>query len=90
MNPTGEFTANEPTGIDLARIALWFTYARELGALAGLGMTRQSIWYNTDYRRAIRWSFATVCPTAVTPGTRSATPRPASPVQVLFRNPFIY
>ena len=52
MNPTGEFTANEPTGIDLARIALWFTYARELGALAGLGMTRQSIWYNTDYRRA--------------------------------------
>jgi len=42
-NPTGEFTAGEPTGVDLAQMALGFTYARELGPFAGLGITRQSI-----------------------------------------------
>ena len=43
QNPTGAFTATEPTGIDLAQLALGVTYARELGAFAGLGITRQSI-----------------------------------------------
>ena len=43
QNPTGAFTASEPTGIDLAQAALGVTYARELGAFAGLGITRQSI-----------------------------------------------
>jgi long-chain fatty acid transport protein len=43
QNPTGEFTATEPTGVDLAQLALGVTYARELGALAGIGITRQSI-----------------------------------------------
>jgi long-chain fatty acid transport protein len=42
-NPTGAFTATEPTGVDLAQIALAVTYARELGEFAGLGITRQSI-----------------------------------------------
>ena len=42
-NPSGEFTATAPTGVDLAQMALGFTYARELGAVAGLGITRQSI-----------------------------------------------
>ena len=31
------------TGVDLAQMALGFTYARELGPVAGLGITRQSI-----------------------------------------------
>ena len=43
QNPTGAFTATEPTGVDLAQLALGMTYARELGAFAGLGITRQSI-----------------------------------------------
>ena len=43
QNPDGEFTAAEPTGVDLAQMALGMTYARELGPLAGLGITRQSI-----------------------------------------------
>ena len=43
QNPTGAFTATEPTGVDLAQLALGVTYARELGAFAGLGITRQSI-----------------------------------------------
>ncbi len=42
-NPTGAFTAGEPTGVDLAQLAIGLTYARELGAFAGLGITRQSI-----------------------------------------------
>jgi long-chain fatty acid transport protein len=42
-NPTGAFTATEPTGVDLAQMALAVTYARELGEFAGLGITRQSI-----------------------------------------------
>lgn len=41
-NPTGAFTATEPTGVDLAQMALAVTYARELGEFAGLGITRQS------------------------------------------------
>ena len=43
QNPTGAFTATEPTGIDLSQVALGVTYARELGAFAELGITRQSI-----------------------------------------------
>lgn len=43
QNPTGEFTATKPTGVDLAQMALGITYARELGPLAGLGITRQSL-----------------------------------------------
>jgi long-chain fatty acid transport protein len=43
QNPTGEFTASEPTGVDLAQMALGITYARELSPFAGLGITRQSI-----------------------------------------------
>jgi len=43
QNPAGEFTATEPTGIDLAQVALGITYARELSPFAGLGLTRQSI-----------------------------------------------
>ena len=43
QNPTGAFTATKPTGVDLAQLALGVTYARELGAFAGLGITRQSI-----------------------------------------------
>ncbi|MEN8108162.1 MAG: porin [Pseudomonadota bacterium] len=43
LNPTGAFTATEPTGVDFAQMALGVTYARELGAFAGLGITRQSI-----------------------------------------------
>jgi long-chain fatty acid transport protein len=43
QNPTGEFTASEPTGVDLAQMALGVTYARELSPFAGLGITRQSI-----------------------------------------------
>jgi long-chain fatty acid transport protein len=42
-NPTGAFTATEPTGVDLAQIALGVTYARELGGFEALGITRQSI-----------------------------------------------
>jgi long-chain fatty acid transport protein len=42
-NPTGEFTATEPTGVDLAQMALGITYARELPGFAGLGITRQSL-----------------------------------------------
>ena len=42
-NPTGAFTATEPTGVDLAQMALAVTYARELGEFPGLGITRQSI-----------------------------------------------
>ena len=41
-NPTGAFTATEPTGVDLAQMALAVTYARKLGEFAGLGITRQS------------------------------------------------
>ena len=43
LNPTGAFSAGEPTGVDLAQLALGVTYARELGEFAGLGITRQSI-----------------------------------------------
>lgn len=43
QNPNGEFTATDPTGVDLAQMALGMTYARELGPFAGLGITRQSI-----------------------------------------------
>ncbi|MDH3901269.1 MAG: outer membrane protein transport protein, partial [Gammaproteobacteria bacterium] len=43
QNPTGAFTATEPTGVDLAQLSLGLTYARELGGVAGLGITRQSI-----------------------------------------------
>ena len=43
LNPNGEFTAGEPTGVDLAQMALGLTYAQELGPFAGLGITRQSI-----------------------------------------------
>jgi long-chain fatty acid transport protein len=43
QNPTGEFTATKPTGVDLAQVALGITYARELGPLAGFGITRQSV-----------------------------------------------
>jgi long-chain fatty acid transport protein len=43
LNPTGEFTATEPTGVDLAQMALGVTYARELPPLPGLGITHQSI-----------------------------------------------
>jgi long-chain fatty acid transport protein len=43
MNPTGAFTATEPTGVDLAQMGLGITYARELSPFAGLGITRQSI-----------------------------------------------
>jgi long-chain fatty acid transport protein len=43
QNPTGEFTATEPTGVDLAQMALGITYARELPPFEGLGITRQSI-----------------------------------------------
>jgi long-chain fatty acid transport protein len=43
QNPTGEFTATEPTGVDLAQMALGITYARELAPFAGLGITRQSL-----------------------------------------------
>ena len=42
-NPTGAFTASEPTGIDLAQIALGVTYARKFDGFEGLGITRQSI-----------------------------------------------
>ncbi|TNG03443.1 MAG: transporter [Gammaproteobacteria bacterium] len=42
-NPTGAFTATEPTGVDLAQMAFALTYARELDAFARLGITRQSI-----------------------------------------------
>ncbi len=43
LNPSGEFTATDPTGVDLAQMALGLTYAQELGPLAALGITRQSI-----------------------------------------------
>jgi long-chain fatty acid transport protein len=43
QNPTGEFTATEPTGVDLAQLALGITYARELPNVDGLGITHQSI-----------------------------------------------
>ena len=43
LNPDGAFTASEPTGVDLAQMALGVTYARELGEIAGLGITRHSI-----------------------------------------------
>jgi len=43
QNPTGEFTATEPTGVDLAQLALGITYARELPSFETLGITRQSI-----------------------------------------------
>jgi len=43
QNPTGEFTATEPTGVDLAQLALGITYARELPSFEKLGITRQSI-----------------------------------------------
>jgi long-chain fatty acid transport protein len=43
QNPAGEFTATEPTGVDLAQLALGITYARELPSFEGLGITRQSI-----------------------------------------------
>lgn len=43
QNPTGAFTATEPTGVDLAQLGLAITYARELTPFAGLGITRQSI-----------------------------------------------
>ncbi|MGD8843706.1 MAG: porin, partial [Gammaproteobacteria bacterium] len=39
----GTFTAGEPTGVDLAQMALGITYARELPPFPGLGITRQSI-----------------------------------------------
>jgi len=42
-NPTGEFTATKPTGVDLAQLALGITYARMLPDLKGLGITHQSI-----------------------------------------------
>jgi long-chain fatty acid transport protein len=43
QNPTGEFTATEPTGVDLAQLALGVTYARELPKVDRLGITHQSI-----------------------------------------------
>lgn len=43
QNPTGAFTATEPTGVDLAQLGLAITYARELAPFAGLGITRHSI-----------------------------------------------
>jgi long-chain fatty acid transport protein len=43
QNPTGEFTATGPTGVDLAQMALGITYAREFSPFAGLGITRQSL-----------------------------------------------
>jgi long-chain fatty acid transport protein len=43
LNPTGEFTATEPTGVDLAQLALGITYARTLPDVEGLGITHQSI-----------------------------------------------
>lgn len=43
QNPTGEFTATEPTGVDLAQVALALTWARELGPLPALGVTRQAL-----------------------------------------------
>jgi long-chain fatty acid transport protein len=43
QNPTGEFTATEPTGVDLAQLALGITYASELPSFERLGITRQSI-----------------------------------------------
>jgi len=43
LNPTGAFTATDPTGVDLAQLALGLTYARELGAFERFGITRQSI-----------------------------------------------
>ena len=43
QNPTGEFTATEPTGVDLAQLALGITYARTLPDVEGLGITQQSI-----------------------------------------------
>ena len=43
QNPDGSFTATDPTGVDLAQMALGMTYARELGPFAGLGITRQSV-----------------------------------------------
>lgn len=42
-NPTGAFTAGEPTGVDLAQMTLGVTYARELPGFASLGITRHSI-----------------------------------------------
>jgi len=42
-NPTGEFTATEPTGVDLAQLALGITYARELPDIDELGVSHQSI-----------------------------------------------
>jgi long-chain fatty acid transport protein len=42
QNPEGEFTASEPTGVDFAQLGLGITYARELGPVAALGITRQS------------------------------------------------
>jgi long-chain fatty acid transport protein len=41
--PTEEFTATEPTGVDLAQLALGITYARMLPDIEGLGITHQSI-----------------------------------------------
>jgi long-chain fatty acid transport protein len=41
--PTGEFAATEPTGVDLAQLALGITYARTLPDVGGLGITHQSI-----------------------------------------------
>jgi long-chain fatty acid transport protein len=43
QNPTGEFTATEPTGVDLAQMAFGMTYARELSPFQSLGISRQSI-----------------------------------------------
>jgi long-chain fatty acid transport protein len=43
QNPDGSFTASEPTGVDLAQLALGITYARDLGPLAALGITRHSV-----------------------------------------------
>ena len=43
QNPTGAFTASEPTGVDLAQLGLGITYARQLPAFPGLGITRQSL-----------------------------------------------
>ena len=42
LNPTGKFTATEPTGVDLAQMALGITYARELAPFELLGITHQS------------------------------------------------
>jgi long-chain fatty acid transport protein len=43
QNPDGRFTATDPTGVDLAQMALGVTWARELGPFTALGITRQSI-----------------------------------------------